>query len=292
MKNKFPAKVLLFGEHTILRGSRALAMPLWARYSEWQTGGSPQQQADLTALADYLEEHFPSAFDIQQFRQDLAAGSYLASTIPVGYGMGSSGAVCVAVFTAYATAAGREQLSQQGPKAFFAKIESFFHGTSSGTDPLLSYLQEALQLFPDGTFQPATIASLPKGWTLFLLDTGHARQTAPLVQYFTQRFDQDQDFQQLSQREWIAPTNQAIDALLTGQLEILWNVWQMISQFQLTHLPPMILPAVVDPWQKGLAGSNYLLKICGAGGGGYCLGISRDWVKTQVLLKDWPLLEI
>lgn len=292
MDNKFPAKVLLFGEHTILRGSRALAMPFWGKYSKWQEGGTRQQQVDLFALVGYLEEHFPNAFDTQQFRQDLAAGMYLFSSIPVGYGLGSSGAVCVAVFTNYATAYGKEQLASEGSKVFFAKLESFFHGKSSGTDPLLIYLQQTLQLFPDGSFEKATIAPLPSNWKLFLMDTGHSRQTAPLVQYFLQRFDQDQDFRQLAQAQWIAPTNQAIDALLEGQTETIWTAFRAISQFQFDHLPPMILPSITGIWQQGLNDNNYLLKICGAGGGGYCLGISRNWAKTQVLLKNWPILEI
>jgi mevalonate kinase len=289
---KIPAKVLLFGEHTILRGASALAAPLWARYSQWETGGTAAQQAGLMGLAAYLEEHFPEAFDLKQFREDLAAGYYLDSNIPVGYGLGSSGAVCVAVYTTYVTPKGEAQLASEGAKAFFAQMESFFHGTSSGTDPLISYLQQAIRLLPDGGFQKETIPSLPAGWKLFLLDTGKARQTAPLVNYFTQRFDKEEDFRNAVRTHWIAPNNEAIDALLTGELETLWQHFRQISQFQIDHLPPMVLPSVEAVWQAGLASDHYLLKICGAGGGGYCLGLSSDWQKTQDELKDWGLLGI
>lgn len=292
MHKIIPAKVLLFGEQTILRGSRALAAPLWARHSEWRAGGTPEQQAGLAEMATYLEEQFPGAFEIIRFRQDLAAGRYLASNIPVGYGLGSSGAVCVAVYTTYATPEGEAQLAKEGAKAFFARMEAFFHGTSSGTDPLIIYLQQALQLFPDGDFQRETIPSLPQGWQLFLLDTGKARETAPLVAYFTQRFDAETDFRAAVCAEWIAPNDAAIDALLKGQFIELWQHFGQISQFQIDHLPPMVLPTVSDIWQEGLASDHYLLKICGAGGGGYCLGLSRDWQKTQEALQDWGVVAI
>ncbi|WP_020536367.1 mevalonate kinase family protein [Lewinella cohaerens] len=292
MDKKIPAKVLLFGEHTILRGSSALAAPLWARHSQWKTGGTAAQQAGLVDLVAYLEEHFPGAFDLVQFREDLAAGHYLDSNIPVGYGLGSSGAVCVAVYTTYVTPQGEAQLEIEGAKAFFARMESFFHGTSSGTDPLIIYLQQAIRLLPDGGFQKETIPSLPSDWKLFLLDTGKARQTAPLVNYFTQRFDEEEAFRTAVRADWIAPNNAAVDALLTGQQEALWQHFRQISQFQIDQLPPMVLPSIEAVWQQGLASDRYLLKICGAGGGGYCLGLSRDWQKTQGELKDWDLLGI
>ena len=289
---KIPAKVLLFGEHTILRGSSALAAPLWARYSQWKTGGTAAQQAGLVDMVAYLEEHFPGAFDLTQFREDLAAGHYLDSNIPVGYGLGSSGAVCVAVYTTYVTPEGEAQLVKEGAKAFFARMESFFHGTSSGTDPLIIYLQQAIRLLPGGSVQKETIPPLPSGWKLFLLDTGKARQTAPLVAYFTQRFDQEADFREAVRSHWIAPTDAAIEALLQGQQEELWQNFRKISQFQIDHLPPMVLPSITAIWQQGLASDHYLLKICGAGGGGYCLGLSRNWGKTQDELRDWGVVEI
>jgi mevalonate kinase len=292
MKRKFPAKVLLFGEHIILRGSRALAIPLWARYGKWKQGGSPEQQGDLAAFAEYLNQEFPQAFATEKMLQDLAAGLYLASNVPVGYGLGSSGAVCVAVFRTYATAQGHEQLQQAGEKAFFARMESFFHGTSSGTDPLLIYLEKPLQLFPDGTWQEEQIIPLPAGWQLFLLDTKQARKTAPLVNYFTQRFDQEEDFRTAVRQHWMQPNDQAIDALLNDKPSALWQHFRTISQFQLEALPPMVLPSIKDVWQQGLASDHYALKICGAGGGGFCLGISKDWNRTKVALGEWELVEV
>ncbi|MEL7219811.1 MAG: hypothetical protein AAGJ93_00750 [Bacteroidota bacterium] len=287
---KYPAKILLFGEHTILRGSCALAMPWWKRYSKWEQAADTTQQADLLQLAVYLDQEFPHLFQTHQLRQDLDDGYYLYSTIPTGYGLGSSGTVCVAVFDRYATATARRKVSLLGAKPFFAQMESFFHGSSSGTDPLIIYQQQSIQLFPDGTISDVDIPALPKNWCFFLLDTKKARQTGPLVNYFTERFDTDTNFQQRTKRHWIPATNEAINALLQQDMPSLWQAFKSISQFQLAELPPMVLPLVQSAWKKGLSSELYLLKICGAGGGGFCLGLTQNWKQTQQALKDWELI--
>lgn len=285
----FPAKVLLFGEHTILRGSRALALPVWTHHSAWRYGGTSEQQAGLLALPAYLHRHFPAAFDYTSLDRDLAAGRYLASTIPTGYGLGSSGAVCVAVFEDYATVQGHQLLADMGAKAFFAAMEGFFHGTSSGTDPLIIYGNEAVELFPDGRYNRVRIPPLPTGWHFFLLDTRQPRRTEPLVAHFIQRYDGDSDFRQRTDTQWVVATHGAMDALLKGDSAALWAHFSDISAFQLHELPPMVLPSLHPIWMAGLAGNDYRLKICGAGGGGYCLGITCDWTATQAALSGWEV---
>ena len=286
---RIPAKLLLFGEHTILRGSQALAMPLWTRGCEWKTEGTPAQQGGLPGLLTYLKASFAEEFDLQQLEQDLQQGHYLESDIPVGYGLGSSAALCVAVFERYATQQGQALLAQLGPKSYFARLESHFHGTSSGTDPLIIYKRSNILLLPDGTNKTVGIPPLPSGWNLFLLDTKQARETASLVNYFTDTFDNDRDFRQKSDFQWVHPTNDAIEALLAAKPEALWTAFRRISGFQYQNLPPMVIPQIRDIWLAGMTSHTFLLKICGAGGGGYCLGLTSDWEATQSMASQWPL---
>ena len=70
---------------------------------------------------------------------------FFDSSIPQGYGVGSSGALVAAVYDKYAF--GKitvlENLTKEKLlhlKAVFSLMESFFHGKSSGLDPLNSYL--------------------------------------------------------------------------------------------------------------------------------------------------------
>ena len=70
---------------------------------------------------------------------------YFDSSIPQGYGVGSSGALVAAIYDEYASDKitvlenlTRDKLLQL--KTIFSEMESFFHGKSSGLDPLNSYL--------------------------------------------------------------------------------------------------------------------------------------------------------
>ena len=97
-----PGKLLLFGEYTILAGGQALALPLPNFSGHWAKGQTAKP-FDLRPFLDYLdrlqqEEQLLTPLRLDQFRQDLAAGLFFRSTIPAGYGAGSSGALCAAVY--------------------------------------------------------------------------------------------------------------------------------------------------------------------------------------------------
>ena len=84
-------------------------------------------------------------FDLNTLKADVNSGMYFDSSIPQGYGVGSSGALVAAIYDKYAhdkitvlENLTREKLLKL--KTIFSEMESFFHGKSSGLDPLNSYL--------------------------------------------------------------------------------------------------------------------------------------------------------
>ena len=85
------------------------------------------------------------SFDIEKLKSAIEAGLYFDSSIPQGYGVGSSGALVAAIYDKYASdkITILENLTREKLlilKSIFSKMESFFHGKSSGLDPLNSYL--------------------------------------------------------------------------------------------------------------------------------------------------------
>ena len=54
----------------------------------------------------------------------------------------------------------------------------------------------------------------------------------------------------------------------------------------------MILDAFKEVWLDGLSSDHFKLKICGAGGGGFLLGISKNKQKTMEFLKEQSLIWI
>lgn len=293
----YSSKILLFGEHTINRGSQALAIPFPVFGGSWQTSKDWSRQQQLPQLVDYLEDlkkkqDLLCNLDIMALRQKLSEGLYFESNIPVGYGLGSSGALCAAIYDMFCTnKIGRTDILRFGElRKALAQIESWFHGTSSGTDPLICYLNQPVLLLPNGQVQTVRIPQESK-LAFFLLDTKISRSTGPLVQYFLERCT-DPVFAEKVTTDLVGYTNSAIAAFLQAEWEHLFEDVTEISRFQMEHLPGMTPDHFHVVWKKGLQGNLYRLKMCGAGGGGFILGCTQDWAQLQLVLSDYMLQKV
>ena len=65
------------------------------------------------------------------------------------------------------------------------------------------------------------------------------------------------------------------------------NIFNIDLQYY--HFEPMIPEAFQSIWKKSLNDDKLALKLCGAGGGGFILGFSKDWESTQQMLSDYTL---
>lgn len=263
----YPAKILLFGEHTVLRGGRGLAIPYFRRSLDWAEGTVDDR---LLAFADYLADHFTSAeIDLDRLHDELRDGQCLAGDIPVGYGLGSSGAVCAAVFDRYGMA-GSKLPGTRDLRQLLARMERHFHQQSSGIDPLVAYLQEPLHLPTGGD---AGAVNLPPGWhrPFFVVDTGIERSSGPLIEAFSQACDGG--LAEVVSQGWMPAVDMAIDTLIEGDTDALWRSFSLISELQLNFFADFIPSAFYSAWDGEGA---YRLKLCGAGGGGMLLGMARD----------------
>ncbi len=294
----FPAKVLLLGEHILLQGARALAAPLSSFGGHWALASptdAPCLQMHLVEWLAYLAD-LPDAdaFDLEAFRQDLLEGLYFRSNIPTGYGLGSSGALCAAFYHRYARQRVRPEDTVEWPvlRRLFAQMEGYFHGASSGADPLIAYLGRPVILEPQGGIQAVQLPALvEQGLCLFLLDSNQSRQTGAMVQYFKTRCA-DPAFAQLVRDQLMAASNTAIQAWTENRLADFAQAFLAVSEFQLAHLPAMVPEALQAPWRCGLRSGAFALKLCGAGGGGMFLGLATDWEATTKALAAWKLQEI
>lgn len=284
---KYNAKILLFGEHTVIKGSQALAMPITKHFGSWRYVGDAKKketlQQKLPQLLQYLnEQNLDRVLDLVTFSKELHAGLYFQSSIPTGYGMGSSGALCAAIVDRY-------QL--QLPKTYaklkqlFGQMESFFHGTSSGMDPLVCYLNYPVLFSSNGDVNRVSLAKLEasrKGIdpAIFLLDTHIQRETAPYVNGFLERCKKA-TYNNQCKEELVPLVNQAIQSAILGNWENLYQSWEAISHLQYDLFDFMIPDNLKPIWREGLDGTAFKLKICGAGGGGFLLGICNDFGKME-----------
>jgi mevalonate kinase len=300
----FYSKILLFGEYGIIKDSKGLSIPynFYKGALKKEETLSLSQQAsnkNLRRFAGYLAEMQEGnnfvRFDLDKFEQDLEEGMYFDSSIPQGYGVGSSGALVAAIYDQYALNKitvlenlNREKL--QSLKAIFSQMESFFHGKSSGLDPLNSYLSLPILINSQDHVEAAGIPSQStngKG-AVFLLDSGIVGETAPMVHIFMENMKQE-GFRKMLKEKFVKHTDACVDDFLKGDVKSLFKNVKQLSHVVLDNFKPMIPKQFHELWKKGIDTGNYYLKLCGSGGGGYILGFTEDFEKAQKELKDYKL---
>ncbi len=301
----FYSKILLFGEYGIIKDSKGLSIPYnfykgALKMSGADAPSAQKSNASLKRLATYLADleqkgENLALFDLKRFNADLEAGMHFDSSIPQGYGVGSSGALVAAIYDEYAfdKITVLENLTREKLltlKQIFGQMESFFHGKSSGLDPLNSYLSIPILINSQDNIQatgiPTQLAT-GKG-AVFLLDSGVIGETAPMVSIFMENL-KDSGFRNMLKNQFVKYTDACVENFLGGDLKSLFSNTKKLSKVVLNHFKPMIPEQFHGIWQQGIETNDYYLKLCGSGGGGYILGFTQDLEKAKKALKDYKL---
>ena len=298
----FYSKILLFGEYGIIKDSKGLSIPYNFYNGALKVAANLTDKAEasnsaLKQFAEYLEQIDADlvTFDSEALKQDVANGMYFDSSIPQGYGVGSSGALVAAIYDKYANNKitvlenlTREKLLQL--KAIFAEMESFFHGKSSGLDPLNSYLSLPILINSKDNIEATGIPSqkLDGKGAVFLLDSGVVGETAPMVRIFMENMKQE-GFRNMLKDQFIKHTDACVEDFLKGDIKSLFQNTKQLSKVVLSHFKPMIPKQFHELWKKGIDTNDYYLKLCGSGGGGYILGFTEDIDKAQKTLEGYKL---
>ena len=298
----FYAKVLLFGEYGIIKDAKGLSIPYNFYKGALKISDSKNHEAQasnqkLSEFADYLEQIDRTLvnFNTKQLREDLSKGLYFDSSIPQGYGIGSSGALVAAVYDRYAhnkitILENLTRVKLLKLKQIFGQMESFFHGKSSGLDPLNSFLSLPILIHSKDILEPTGIPSQPKAGkgAVFLLDSGSMGETAPMVNIFMQNMESP-SFRKMIKEQFISYSDRCVEHFLSGDIISLFGDLKRLSKTVLTHFKPMIPEQFHALWETGINTNAYYLKLCGSGGGGYILGFTEDITKAQSVLKDHRL---
>ena len=301
----FYSKILLFGEYGIIKDSKGLSIPYNFYNGALKVDANPTQEAiksnaSLRKFVTYLEnlqQEQPElvTFNIEILKADVERGMYFDSSIPQGYGVGSSGALVAAIYDKYANNKitvlenlTRDKLLQL--KAIFSQMESFFHGKSSGLDPLNSYLSIPILINSKDNIEATGIPSQSttgKG-AVFLLDSGIVGETAPMVNIFMENL-KEEGFRKMLKTQFVKYTDACVDNFLGGDMKSLFANTKQLSKVVLNNFKPMIPEQFHGVWQRGIDTNDYYLKLCGSGGGGYILGFTKDLEKAKRSLKDYKL---
>lgn len=299
----FYGKILLFGEYGVIEDSMALSIPFenfnghFIFHSD-DDSFAEESNKHLLSYYEHLSElkdnnELPCKLHLEAFKQDIERGMLFDSSIPQGYGVGSSGALVAAIYDKYAINKIKSDKIENGKilelKTLFGKLESYFHGTSSGLDPLICYLKLPILIKSKSELESVGIPAqgTEKGG-IFLLNTGQVGKTQPLVEHFMERC-KEEGFRNMIKTQFKKYNDASISAFLTQDGKSLLSNVKHLSKIVLEHFKPMIPNLYQELWQEGINSNAYYLKLCGSGGGGFILGFTEDLEKAQTKLKDYQL---
>ncbi|RZJ49369.1 MAG: mevalonate kinase [Chryseobacterium sp.] len=295
----FYAKIILFGEYGMIEDSQGLVVPYsfykgTLKFSDSDSEFEKKSNQHLQKYSDFLVNlDLPENFrlDVSRFKEDISKGLFFDSNIPQGYGVGSSGALVAAIFEKYCfTKHEPENISKddlKNIKAIFGEMESYFHGKSSGMDPLICYMN--LPILIENKENLGKVA-IPKGeegkGAIFLIDSGITGETGPMIQIFFEKM-KTEGFRKTLKEEFIRYNNACIDSFLKKDMNPFFRNLKKLSHWAYEHFRPMIPESIFNIWKKGLDSNAYYLKLCGSGGGGYILGFTKDYEKAEKMLDGF-----
>lgn len=300
MKNPlFYAKILLFGEYGIIENGKGLTLPYNCykgsiKFSKKKEESIIKSKKSLRSLYEYLKDiHFPKRFSINldRLKKDLDSGMYFDSDIPQGYGVGSSGALVAALFDHYSihkilpTDIQKNDLVNL--KMLFSEMESYFHGKSSGIDPLICFMNIPLIIHSKTEIDTVGMDRNQLGKSaIFLIDSGIIGETEPMIKLFFDKL-KNEGFRNLLKEEFIKYNNACIQNFIQNDLAPFFSNLKKLSIWAFDHLRPMIPENLIKLWKQGIETDVYYLKLCGSGGGGFILGFAEDYSKAEKMFGEF-----
>ena len=286
---RYNGKLILFGEYSMIFGSEALLTPYHSVFGEWSSvANRPSEKAsesneNIRKFYEYLRSHDEfRILDLRRFDMELNAGLFLDSNIPLGYGVGSSGALVAAIYDRYKLT---EINDIPKLKDFLAKMECFFHGNSSGIDPLQCYLGKPFILRQQTTDNRQQLIMLEDDFMsedihIFLIDTKIKSPTAPLVRRFKE-LREDETYLNKFDNEYVPLVSNCIKSLIEKNDKDFYGYLSELSKLQTELLSHTIPEETREYFLTDINKDGFQVKLCGAGGGGFLLGFSNDIQRTN-----------
>jgi mevalonate kinase len=290
------AKIILFGEHAVVYGQPAVAIPIQdvrasAAISIDASASSPIIEAkDLkveTTLgaASYPDSiaHIIKAIElINEKIVNLPKSGWrltIWSRIPIGRGLGSSAAISIAIIRA-STKAMMKVISPRELIKYSFELEKIQHGTPSGIDNTVISLEKPILFRKD--HEPAAIQS---GSMFFVVgDTGISKKTSDVVAQVAEAKEKNPEqynriFDQIGQ---IA--RQGSLALKDGDAK---RIGKLMDENQILlqriNVSSPELENLIDAARtKGAFGA----KLCGAGKGGCMVAVAKDGTTAGIIANE------
>ena len=285
-------KIILFGEHAVVYGQPAIAVPVEKVRVRAVVSADPRANPGsmfieapgigLQAWLHDLPREHPLACLVQLLLAESsisrlpACRLHLSSTIPVAAGLGSGAAVSVAVLRALSAFLGHP-LENSRVNALAYEVEKLHHGTPSGIDnTVITYAQPVYFI----RNQPIQTFQVSHPFTIVIGDTGIASPTSIAVSELRYRWQADPlQYNQLFEAVG-ALVQQARHLIETGKSHALGSLMDQ-NHLHLQHMgvsSPELDTLVHAARSAGALGA----KLSGGGRGGNMIALVEP-VQAQVV---------
>ena len=246
-------KAIIVGEHAVVYGTRAVAMPLPNMRFEFalQTvavsdGKVPQVQLKLAGknISARVQAVVIKAGKLLGLHNCSMFGRS-QSALPIGAGLGSSATLCVAVLRALASSLGK-RLSSSELAQMANELEKSFHGNPSGLDAAVVAFEECILFAKGPIVEPITIQHFPNSnWEFMLIDSGLRASTLAMIRVaepFFKGSDGDKNLQAFDEISL-----QVFEALKSNQQELAGEAMNHCDQLlRATGVIPHAMAKIMD----------------------------------------------